>query len=269
MTSSPLATLLTCTQCGGELHPDEGQIFITCPYCSSTVYVDKSQVVFHWYLAPTLDNEKASASLRRWMAGNQTVKDLDKKAQVTGQSFEFFPVWLFKRRSPNGKEELIVEPAAATSVSEIRQLRVPAGDLRKYDVALDSQAHTPSVPLQAVTKWLEDRRIAASEIAERSLVHLPLHTFKYQYAGKPYTALVEAGTGSVLANIYPAKAEAPYRVAGAVTALVFLCLALAPIAGALIDDQNGLLVGMGVCAGLGLVAAPILFGFAAWVAAKI
>ncbi|MHC1782655.1 MAG: hypothetical protein AB9891_07845 [Anaerolineaceae bacterium] len=45
---------LTCTQCGGELHPDEGQLFITCPYCSASVYLDKSKVVFHWSLAPTL-----------------------------------------------------------------------------------------------------------------------------------------------------------------------------------------------------------------------
>jgi hypothetical protein len=59
------------TMCG-ELHPDEGQIFLTCPYCGSTVYLDKSQVVFHWYLAPTLDETQARASLARWMSGSQT-----------------------------------------------------------------------------------------------------------------------------------------------------------------------------------------------------
>ena len=50
----PVATQLTCTQCGGELHPDEGQTFVTCPYCGAAVYLDKSRVVFHWYVAPTL-----------------------------------------------------------------------------------------------------------------------------------------------------------------------------------------------------------------------
>src|SRR5512145_734027 len=116
METSPVAVPLLCTQCGGELHPDEGQIFITCPYCSSTVYVDKSQVVFHWYLASTLDEEKARASLARWMAGNQTVKDLDRKARLVGHTFEYFPIWLFKRLSPGGKEEILIEPAAATSI---------------------------------------------------------------------------------------------------------------------------------------------------------
>jgi hypothetical protein len=53
-----------CTHCGGELHPDQGQIFLTCPYCSSTVYLDKSQVVFHWYMAPTLDENLVGVAMR-------------------------------------------------------------------------------------------------------------------------------------------------------------------------------------------------------------
>jgi DNA-directed RNA polymerase subunit RPC12/RpoP len=84
MDTPPVATRLSCTQCGGELHPDEGQAFLTCPYCGSTVYVDKSQVVFHYYLASTLDEAKGRGFLARWMAGNQTVKDLDQKSRVVG-----------------------------------------------------------------------------------------------------------------------------------------------------------------------------------------
>ena len=61
-----------CPQCGGELHPDEGQIFLTCPYCGSAVHADKSRIVFHWYLAATLDEAKARGALARWMAGQRT-----------------------------------------------------------------------------------------------------------------------------------------------------------------------------------------------------
>ena len=28
--------MFTCTQCGGEQTPDQGQLFVTCPYCGST-----------------------------------------------------------------------------------------------------------------------------------------------------------------------------------------------------------------------------------------
>lgn len=265
---SPLPLVL-CTQCGGELHPDEGQIFLTCPYCSSTVYLDKAQVVFHWYLAPTLDENKAASALARWMAGNQTVKDLDRKSRLLETHFAYFPVWYFKIRSAGGKDEISLTPAAATSVSELKHLNLPAGDLRKYDPQLDSQAHPPTVPLQTASGWLEEQGVKPETIVEKALVHIPVYTFKYAFAGKTYTALVEAATGGVFANIYPAKAEAPFLLAGVLTALIYLCLATFPLIGAMTGRSGGALTGFLICSGVGLLAAPFLFGLAAWIAAKI
>ena len=260
---------LRCTQCGGELHPDEGQVFLTCPYCSSTVYLDKSQVVFHWYLAPTLSESEARASLARWMAGDQTVKDLDKKSQIASLSFEYFPLWYFKRRRANGNEEILLQPAAGTSVTMIKNLNLPAGDLRKYDPSLDAQAHPPSVPLQTALGWLAEKLVQQDEIVERALVHIPLYMFKYLYQGETYLAIVEGGTGSVFANIFPAKAEAPYRLAGGLAAGVFLCLAMFPVIGAITGRGEGFSIGLLVCGLLGILAAPALFALAVWVAAKI
>jgi hypothetical protein len=102
---------------------------LTCPYCSSTVYLDKSRVVFHWSLNCTLSPEEAAANLRRWMAGNQTVKDLDRKSQVTSSTFQYFPLWYVKARD-GSKEKISLEPVAAISISEIKLLEVSAGDLQ-------------------------------------------------------------------------------------------------------------------------------------------
>jgi DNA-directed RNA polymerase subunit RPC12/RpoP len=173
--SSAPATAFHCSQCGGELYPDEGQIFVTCPYCSSTVYLDKSRVVFHWYIAPTLDPGQAQAALNRWMAGNQTVKDLDEKSQVTAQEFSYFPVWYF--REQDGARDLIhLEPAAATSVTELRTLTLPAGDLRRYEDSVESQAVPPTVPLGTAESW-RAQADGSSHIAETALVHIPIYTF--------------------------------------------------------------------------------------------
>lgn len=261
-------TQVSCTQCGGELHPDEGQIFLTCPYCSSTVYLDKSQVVFHWYLAPTLDELKARSALARWMGGNQTVKDLDKKSKLVEAVFQYFPMWYIKRRSSRGDELILLEPAAAISVSEMRKINLLAGDLRKYDASISATAVPPSVPLETALQWQIDRKVPQYDIAEKFLVHLPIYLFKYDYQGQSYLAVVEAGTGQVFANLFPAKAETPYRTIGLVTALVFLCLATFPLVGA-ISGGDGLMVGGLLCLGVGAVAAPILFGIAVWIAAKI
>jgi predicted RNA-binding Zn-ribbon protein involved in translation (DUF1610 family) len=262
------ANVFLCTQCGGELHPDEGQIFLTCPYCNSTVYVDKSQVVFHWYLTPTLDEAKARASLARWMAGNQTVKDLDKKATLLSTSFEYFPVWFFKQERTGDKEELLLVPAAATSVTELRHLNLPAGDLQKYDPTLDSQAHPPTVPLEAAISWLQGRNLQSDQFTERALVHLPIYTFKYSYQNQVYTALVEAATGNVFANIFPAKAESPYQLVGMLTAAIFLCLATFPVLGG-IWGWSGSGIGLMLCLGISFVVAPLLLAFTSLDAASM
>ncbi len=269
MESDLASQTLSCSQCGGELHPDEGQIFVTCPFCGATVFIDKARVVFHWFLAPTLDEERARADLMRWMAGNQTVKDLDRKATLTSMSFEYFPIWYFKQRDANGIETIHLLPGAATSVTEVEKMTLPAGDLRKYDQSIDAQARTPTVPLQAAITWLSEASVPKDEIAEQFLVHVPLFTFKYNYRGNSFTAVVEAGTGRIFANIYPAKAETPYRTIGGVTAVIFLCLAIIPLVMAINSGWAGSGMGLLICLGLGIVFIPILFAIAAAIASKV
>ncbi len=269
-------TSLTCSQCGGELHPDEGQVFLACPYCGATVYVDKSRVVFHWYVAPTLDEPQALAALYRWMSSSQTVKDLDKKARVEGQAFQFFPVWYIKWKDGKGEVETL-RPAAATSVTELSGLKLPAGDLKRYDHAIDAQAVPPTIPLDSALAWLRETgssqtKISAGDrqaVQEAAIVHVPVYSYKYAFGGKTYTAIVDAASGGVLANLFPSKFETPYRIVGGVTALVYLCLALFGLVGMFSGGDTGSVTLLGICVGLGLLAAPILFAWAFWVASKI
>jgi hypothetical protein len=251
------------------LHPDEGQVFLTCPYCSSSVYLDKSKVVFHWSLACTVTPEAAAANLRRWMAGNQTVKDLDRKSKVTGTTFQYFPVWYCQAGTAQGQQKVYLEPAAAISISEIKALAIPAGDLRKYDNALDAQAVAPSVPFPAMLNWLAGRGVPAAEVREAALVHLPIYIFKYEFAGKTFTAMVEGASGKVFANLFPAKAEAPYLAVAAFSTLGYLVLSAFPLIGYALDPDLGLWLGLGACLAGGAVFAIPVFALAAIVSAKV
>jgi DNA-directed RNA polymerase subunit RPC12/RpoP len=257
-----------CPQCGGLLAPDEGQRFLVCPYCGSAVFLDKSRVVFHWQLRPTLDEGGAGAALRRWMAGNETVKDLDLRSRVTSVGFAYFPLWLVRLGSDRA-ETVHLEPAAATSVSELKHLPLPAGDLVRYESAIDAQAVPPTVPVEAMLVWAEQTGLRRDQVSEVSLVHVPLYTFHYDYSGRSYVALVEGVSGKVFANIYPPKAEAPYRAVALAAAVTFLCLAALPLGGAAVEPRQGLGIGILACVALGLVAAPLLFAAAAWIAAKV
>jgi len=256
MNETPVTTV-NCTQCGGELHPNEGQLFLTCPYCSATVYLDPSQVVFHWFLAPTVDPQQAGGQLNRWMSGNQTVKDLDKKAQVTGQSFQYFPLWYFLAAQGN-HEMPNLESAAAISITELTHLILPAGDLKPYAASIESQSVPPTVPLETARTWQQQKN-PGSVIRQVAMVHVPIYIFHYTYRGQTFTAVVEAGTGSVLANLFPAKSEAPYLLAGGITAMVYLFLAWMSLS----------TLGAGLALVLGLIVTPLLFLLAVMVASRV
>lgn len=272
MSTAPVATEPTtefsCAQCGGRLHPDEGQLFLTCPYCAAAVYLDKSQVVFHWFLTSTVNPEAAAANLRRWMAGNQTVKDLDRKARLTATVFQYFPLWHVKTHS-GPTEQINLEPAAATSISEIRSLKISAGDLQKYDASLDAQAVAPTVPYSAVLRWLAERGLPADTVTEAALVHVPVYIFKYEFGGRTYTAMVEGASGRVLANLFPPKAEAPYYIVATLATAGFLLISSFPALGYLFGAEAGAAIGLGSCLACGGLFALAVLGLAVWVAAKV
>ncbi len=112
----------------------------------------------------------------------------------------------------------------------------------------------------------DSARPAAPAMEEMSMVHIPLYFFKYAFRNQTYTAVVDAASGTVLANLFPAKQEAPYLLVGMVTALVYLCLALMAV---VTWGSAGGGIGLAIIVGLGLIAAPVLFAWAFWVASRV
>ena len=67
------------------------------------------------------------------MAGNQTVKDLDRKARGRLVHLSILPGVVLQGPGKRRREQVYLEPAAATSISELKALAISAGDLQKYD----------------------------------------------------------------------------------------------------------------------------------------
>ena len=215
---------LNCTQCGADLKYKEGEKFLNCSFCDASLYIEKSKIVFHYWINPTLDMPGAHKNLRRWMAGNDTIEGLEKKSKTKKQEFFFFPIWLFKLNR-GGREEIMVEPAIPISVSEIRFIDIPAGMLKFYDPAKIENPDAfqeVEVSYDAATRWLEDREINKEMITEVFLVHVPVYRFTYHYGEYEYSAVVEAATGKIFANVYPAKNELPFTLITLGTALIFM-----------------------------------------------
>lgn len=226
-----IPTQLLCQQCGAVLSVEQGSQFVTCEFCQTTNFVDKSGAVLHYLVRDTVGDQEAVAALRRWMAGNDTVKDLDKKAQIGTPQFQLFPMWLV-RVMQGSDEKVILKPAAALSVIEVTEITIPASDLESYDHGMDAEAITPTVPLDTVKRWLaEDQGIAAGAIRETSLVHLPLFICKYTFQDREYTAVVDAAAAKVYATVFPSKWEVPYKTLGCISFVAYFLAALIPLGG--------------------------------------
>lgn len=214
---------IVCPQCGGDNQVPSGERLLTCSWCEATLFVDRSGAVSHYRVARLQGRDEAERNLRRWMAGNDTVKDLDEHARVESMTPVLFPVWMFRLRSGDG-DTVRVEPAAPTPIAQLAELQVPAGKLEPFDGVGDGSDDdqetaaglvAATVPLATARQWLP----GGAEVVETALVHLPLWRVTYSYEGQSYTAMVEAATGKVLAAVFPAKAETPF-VLVAVLALV-------------------------------------------------
>lgn len=217
--SENTSTSVLCSQCGGENDLPTGNPFVTCGFCGTTLFVDRSQVVGHYSLPPLLGSEEATAALRRWMAGNDTVKDLDRKSEIVEVEPISFPVWLF-RTVLGGGEEVHFEPAAPTPIPEVSDLSIPAGRLVPYRSEQDEMDIVDvQVPLETARGWLEQRQVG--EIRETALVRVPFWKCRYRYEGTSYLAAVDASTGAVLAGVFPEKSESPYFLVAALGLILF------------------------------------------------
>jgi len=213
---------IKCPQCGGDVKVIEGETFLTCEYCSSAIYIDKSKVVFHYMLKATIDEAGAAASLRRWMAGSSTAKGLENEARMTKTEFIYFPIWYFKIKQAE-KEHIKIQPASPSPIPGIKSLVIPAGDFRFYgpgDVA-NSSIKEPSVLYNSAVEWLKNEGVDATGVSQSSLVHIPLYVFNYNYGDSAYTAIIDGSSGKVMAAEYPSKQELPYIVVGAGAAIIF------------------------------------------------
>ena len=249
--SSPVV----CSQCGGRNDLPTGTRLITCSYCGTTLFVDRSEVVSHYSLPPLVEREEATAALRRWMAGNDTVKDLDRKARIEEVEAISFPVWFF-RTSGGGAEEVYFEPAAPTPIPQVTDLSIPAGRLEPYRPEDEEEMRVidVDVPLETARGWLEQRQPGA--MRETALVRVPFWLFRYRHDGREFLAAVDASTGSVLASIYPEKAESPYFLVAALGVFLF------GIEGLLITNPVAKLVVYAI------TAVPLIV-LAYWVARKV
>ncbi|MCX6164029.1 MAG: hypothetical protein NTU73_04080, partial [Ignavibacteriae bacterium] len=86
---------------------------------------------------------------------------------------------------------------------------------------------------------------------------------------KQYTALVEASSGKVYANLWPAKSEAPFRMMFALCIVAFFLISILGLVIGSMDRQLFLMTDMAVkIIGYGLASVPLIL-IAYFIAKKV
>lgn len=210
---------IKCPKCGAESDLPSGVLTYKCEYCTSSLYLDKRGAILHYILSPTIDRDGATANLKRWMASPETVKNLELDAVISSCEFFYFPLWYFKIKKAE-RQHTILKLASATSYTELKDISIPAGDLKFYNEKFNiaDKLKQVSVPFDvAVADVLQDD----TKILEQAIVHIPVFSFTYNYKGDSFYALVEGATGKVLANIYPSKSDVPFFLVTFLACLVY------------------------------------------------
>ncbi len=247
------ATIL-CPQCGGETDLASGERVFSCPFCGTSLFADRSGVISYYQIRPLLDRDKAGRALRRWMAGNETVKDLDRKSKIERLDSISFPMWLFRLDS-GGDEVSYVAPAAPVPIPHLIDFELPPGRLEPYEGGRDDVEETEvTVPVETARAWLDGRQ--PGPILETAVVQVPLWRCRYRYKDAEYLALIDASSGAVLASVFPEKLESPYYLVVGLGFILFLV--------------EGLAIGNPITKAFAyLITAIPLLGLAYWVARRV
>jgi len=200
-----------CAKCGAPNEIDPGVKFMRCRYCDSQMYLDKSGAGF-FYILPYFINEEAARQIfTRWAAGPQTAKNLENTAQIVAFKKQYFPVYMFKR-NVGGREVVYVAPARSTTLPGMRQLKVPAGDIKIFDQNYDygdAELVEPNIEMMAYLETLPGERL------EQALVYFPIYIVEYSYMGLRYINVIDGSSGEIFTYNYPPREQSAYYAVGA------------------------------------------------------
>lgn len=213
-------TTIVCPQCGGENDLPTGQRFFPCRYCGTSLYADRSGVVSYYRVPSRLDGTEAEAALRRWMAGNDTVRGLDTDSEIQNLEALDFPMWMFRIEEATG-ESTHTQPAAPLPIPMVLDLELPAGEIEPYrEKSAAAEPIEITIPIETAQAWLR-QKVGDTVVLESALVRISLWKCHYRYEGSDYVALVDASTGLVMASVYPEKSESPYYLVAGLSLVLF------------------------------------------------
>ena len=203
-----------CPQCSALLTaPHQVETFV-CIHCGSSLRTGEGLRLYRLAQRPSVDGGAATGFLRSWFAGDEGPPDMGTVARYDVGDLRYFP---FLRIRRSGADR--VAPLAPLPSPEVMSLaQVPAQLFADEDPALiDGE-----IDEELLRKEL---RLAVADPGSREVLieQRAYYPVQYSYKGGRYSAVIDGGSGRVLASRRPPRREVlgERRVALGLLALLF------------------------------------------------
>jgi len=208
---------IKCTQCGAKVPIETDTSTIRCPFCETALYVETDRTVKHYYMDPQVQATELNPVIQRKLSYME-IKD---PVNVTTCGLVYFPFW----RLDTTMGTSVMAAAAMPPAEDMFSMKTPAGPVKLFspELAVDNEVVEPEVLLE--DGLVEAQKFLGSSSVKfkaASVVHLPLYKVTYTCQNTSREAVVEAVSGEVFAEDWPA---APYKekdkVLGMIAAAAF------------------------------------------------
>ncbi|MEW6756781.1 MAG: hypothetical protein AB1347_01050 [Acidobacteriota bacterium] len=171
-----------CASCGADFSPERDRPFLECPFCASTLYLDRARTFPRLVLPPVLSASRAVLELRNaWRSGElPELPVLETKGLL-------LPFW-----SVRGRESQGAVPAFSPRPSCLEEFRLPGAGARVGEAAPPGFEAVPCSQ-GASTAWM-----GAGEGTSFTLFMVPFFRIRYGSPRRTYTAWVDGVLGRTL-----------------------------------------------------------------------
>ena len=91
--ASKIIVSLTCPNCGGQVHSEEGESLVLCKFCDSVFSLTTDEGIRKIMYRLDVTREKAEARFSEWLKEGPKAKDLEKKSQISEAYPIYLPFW--------------------------------------------------------------------------------------------------------------------------------------------------------------------------------
>ncbi len=202
-----------CANCGARIPLQRDDAFLRCPFCDSTLYLDRAHTFVRLLLPPVLTEAQA----RRRLSEEMERREIPAQEVLEAKGL-LLPFW-----GRRGGESLQAEAAFAPLPVALVEYELPsAGATVSPDEPPQGFSRLPCAE-NAAARWKKEQGQGTALV----LYEAPLFHVIFGSAQKPFEAYVDAVSGSVLmAESPPAMTEAISRSSMKALLVLFLIFSL-------------------------------------------